>query len=132
MIQTTNAAGHANRDARSVAAQDSPDDLELPHVTARIWTKLGDGGRLVIPAEIRQELGMKLGDRLLLLIEDGELHVITVAQGVERAQKLAAPYIRPGVSMADELIAERRAEHAREEEVLRQREAAQRQDAGRE
>ena len=92
------------------------EDQDLPEVSARVWTKLGEGGRVVIPAEIRRLLGVKEGDRILLLVEDGELHVITVSQGIKRAQELARPYIRPGVSMADDLIAERRAEVAREEE----------------
>jgi len=92
------------------------DDQDLPEVSARVWTRLGEGGRVVIPAEIRRLLGVKEGDRILLLVEDGELHVITVSQGIKRAQELARPYIRPGVSMADELIAERQAEVAREEE----------------
>lgn len=108
------------------------DDQDLPEVSARVWTKVGEGGRVVIPAEIRRLIDVKEGDRVLLLVEDGELHVITVSQGIRRAQELAMPYIRPGVSMVDELIAERRAETAREEEELRERQAAPAADTARE
>jgi AbrB family looped-hinge helix DNA binding protein len=90
------------------------DDQDLHEVSARVWTKVGDGGRIVIPAEIRRLIGVKEGDQIMLLVEDGELHLITVRQGIKRAQALAEPYIRPGVSMVDELIAERRAEAERE------------------
>lgn len=86
----------------------------LPEVTASVWTKLGAGGRVVIPAEIRQQLGLKSGDGILLRVEDGELCLLTAHQAVKRAQDLARPFIRPGVSIVDELIAERRAEAARE------------------
>ena len=108
------------------------DDEDLPEVSAHVWTKVGEGGRVVIPAEIRRLIGVKEGDRILLLVEDGELHVITVSQGIKRAQELARPYVRPGVSMADELIAERRTEVAREEEELRGWQAARAAEAPRE
>ena len=108
------------------------DARDLPEVSAHVWTKVGEGGRVVIPAEIRRLLGVKEGDRILLLVEDGELHVITVSQGIKRAQELARPYTRPGVSMVDELIAERRAEVAREEEELREWQAARAADTARE
>lgn len=108
------------------------DDQDLPEVSANVWTKVGEGGRIVIPAEIRRSIGVKEGDRILLLVEDGELHVITVSQGIKRAQELARPYMRPGVSMVDELIAERRAEVAREAEELREWQAARTAEAARE
>jgi len=108
------------------------DDQDLPEVSAHVWTKVGEGGRVVIPAEIRRLIGVKEGDRVLLLVEDGELHVITVSQGIKRAQELASPYIRPGVSIVDELIAERRAEVTREEEELREWQGARAADAARE
>jgi AbrB family looped-hinge helix DNA binding protein len=78
---------------------------------------MGDGGRVVIPAEVRQALGLKSGSQVLLSVEDGELRILTTRQAIRRAQKLAEPYIQPGVSVVDELIAERRAEDARDEEV---------------
>jgi hypothetical protein len=42
-----------------------------------------------------------------------------VAEGIRRAQAIASKYIRPGESIVDELIAERRAENARDEEEAR-------------
>jgi AbrB family looped-hinge helix DNA binding protein len=108
------------------------DDHDLPEVTARVWTKVGEGGRVVIPAEIRRLIGVKEGDRILLLVEDGELHVITVSQGIKRAQELARPYVRPGVSIVDELIAERRAEVACEDQELREWQSARAAETARE
>jgi len=79
-----------------------------------VKTKLGTGGRIVIPAEYRQALGLHEGDEVLLRLEDGEVRVYTLANAIRRAQELVARYVAPGRSLADELIAERRAEAERE------------------
>jgi AbrB family looped-hinge helix DNA binding protein len=75
-----------------------------------IRTKLTEGGRIVIPAEYRQALGLQIGDELILHLEDGEVHIFTPQQAIRRAQDLVRPYLQPGRSLADELIAERRME----------------------
>jgi hypothetical protein len=40
--------------------------------------------------------------------KDGELRITTLKRRVERAQRRVRRYIKPGRSLADELIAERR------------------------
>lgn len=67
-----------------------------------------DGGRLVIPAELRRELGLQPGSEVVLDIADGELRIRSVHQAIKRAQSLVRRYVEPGASLADELIAERR------------------------
>jgi AbrB family looped-hinge helix DNA binding protein len=81
--------------------------------------RIGAGGRLVIPAKMRRALGLEEGTAVNLGVEDGELRVWTVREGVRRVQELMKPYIIPGQSIVDELIAERRAENARDEEEAR-------------
>ena len=79
--------------------------------------KVSASGRIVIPAAFRKELGLRTGDDLLIQFEDGCLHLRTRAQGLKRAQEIVGKYLgRGGPSMADELIAERHAEAAREDE----------------
>jgi AbrB family looped-hinge helix DNA binding protein len=80
------------------------------------WSKLDPQGRVVIPADIRSELGLEPGKSVGFLIEDGVVQLMTVSQGVRRAQAIAARYVKrqPGKSIVDEFIAERRAEAARE------------------
>ncbi len=73
-------------------------------------TKLAEGGRIVIPAEYRQALGLHIGDELIVYLEDNELRIITPDQALKRAQELLRRYIPEGRSLADELIAERRLE----------------------
>ena len=77
--------------------------------------KLSEGGRIVLPAKVRRALDLKCGDELLVLVEDGAIRLMTRAEGIRQAQRIAAPYVMGAPSMADELIAERRAEAAREE-----------------
>jgi AbrB family looped-hinge helix DNA binding protein len=94
--------------------------------------RLGSGGRLVIPAEIRRELGLQEGEPVVMRVENGELRIWSLSEGIRRVQERMKPHIIPGQSVVDELIAERRAENAREEEELRAWEAARRRGAAHE
>lgn len=76
--------------------------------------RMGAGGRLVIPAEIRRELGLNEGEPVILQVEDGSLRLWTLREAIRRAQEAMRPYRVPGRSLVDEFIADRRAEAARE------------------
>ena len=75
---------------------------------------INGNGRILIPAAIRQQMGVKPGDQLVLTLEDGVLRVQTHRSIIRRIQNEFKKYKKPGVSMTDEFIAERR-EAAREE-----------------
>ncbi len=77
----------------------------------QVKTKLTEGGRIVIPAEFRQALGLQVGDEVILRLEDKELRIFTLNQAIRRAQELVNQYIPQERSLADELIAERRLEN---------------------
>jgi AbrB family looped-hinge helix DNA binding protein len=74
----------------------------------RARTRVGAKGRLVIPAQMREALGMQDGDVLDLRVVDGELRVATLRERIRRVQERAKSYIKPGVSLSEELSAERR------------------------
>ncbi|MGH2452538.1 MAG: AbrB/MazE/SpoVT family DNA-binding domain-containing protein [bacterium] len=76
--------------------------------------RIGQGGRLVIPASYRQALGLREGDEVTLRLEDGELRLTTPEQALRRAQALLRQYVPANRSLADELIAERRRDARRE------------------
>ena len=76
----------------------------------QIKTRLGEGGRIVIPAEYRQALGLNVGDEVILRLEDGQVRIMTLRQAIKRAQELVSRYVPQERSLADELIAERRLE----------------------
>lgn len=77
-------------------------------------TKVDKNGRVFIPAEYRQELGLKPGDEVVVQLLDGELQIVSHVEALRRIRELIARYVSPERSLADELIAERRAEAARE------------------
>jgi len=70
--------------------------------------RINENGRVVIPASFRKALGINPGDEVILRIEDDELRITTMKRRIERAQRLVRKYVKPGVSLVDELIAERR------------------------
>jgi AbrB family looped-hinge helix DNA binding protein len=76
---------------------------------------VGHGGRVLIPADVRTELGVKEGDVLVASMVDGELRLMSMATAVKRAQAMIRAFIpEGGPSMVDELIAERRRENERD------------------
>lgn len=76
----------------------------------KVMTKLGEGGRLVIPADYRKALGVDTGDELVLILEENSLRVLTPKEGIRRAQALVRSYIPDGRRLSDELVEERRRE----------------------
>jgi len=69
--------------------------------------KVAEGGRVVIPAEIRRQLGFQPGVEVILNVADGELRIRSVRQAIERARELVRRHVGEGTSLADELISER-------------------------
>src|SRR5437763_2494327 len=75
---------------------------------------LGERGRMVLPAPVRQQLDPHAGDRLLVQVEDnGAIRLVTYRSTAEANRGLWRD-VAPSRSLAAELIAERRAEAARE------------------
>jgi AbrB family looped-hinge helix DNA binding protein len=79
-----------------------------------VRTKIGEGGRIVIPAAYRRALGLKVGDSVTLVLDDDQLRLTTRRAAIKRAQRILRQYVPEGVSLVDELIAERRGEAALE------------------
>ena len=85
--------------------------------TKTVSVRMGNQGRIVIPAELRQALGIVSGEKLVARVENGRLILETKESITASLQKLFMDAVPAGVSLADELIAERRAEARREEEA---------------
>lgn len=77
-------------------------------------TRLGQGARVVIPAEHRKALCWQEGERLVIQLAEGEVRIFSLREHIRRTQDWARRYFPPDRSLVDELIAERRAEAARE------------------
>ena len=72
--------------------------------------RLGDCGRMVLPARLRKTLGLKPGESLLLTVEaDGAMRLSTRRQRLQSAQGMFAQ-ISPERILSEELIEDRRQE----------------------
>jgi AbrB family looped-hinge helix DNA binding protein len=75
-----------------------------------IAVQVSQGGRIVIPAEIRQKMGINIGDQVLLSWSDEahELRIATRKQRLQHAVDLVKRYATVTDSVVDGLIRERR------------------------
>jgi AbrB family looped-hinge helix DNA binding protein len=86
----------------------------MDKLTSPSTVTVGPQGRLVIPSDIRREMGIGPGDVLLALV-DGQRLVLEKREAVLRRLLKRFERVPAEVSLADELIAERRSEGRREE-----------------
>jgi AbrB family looped-hinge helix DNA binding protein len=77
--------------------------------------RLGADGWLMIPAPIRKELGLKPGDPLVVECDGDSLLVRSPDAALQETQHYFRQFVPAGVSVVDELIADRRAEAERDE-----------------
>lgn len=67
----------------------------------------------MIPAAVRQALGVEIGEELIMRVEDGRM-VFERREDVVRRLRERFAGVEPGRSLSEELIAERREDAARE------------------
>jgi AbrB family looped-hinge helix DNA binding protein len=77
--------------------------------------RVAAGGRIVIPAEIRQELGIKEGEEILLSKSQDGYRLTTYRESIRRAQDLFSQTKKPGESIVTEFLQERRNEAIKED-----------------
>jgi bifunctional DNA-binding transcriptional regulator/antitoxin component of YhaV-PrlF toxin-antitoxin module len=76
--------------------------------------KVDSAGRVVLPADFRLRSAIATGDQLVADDDGAGIRIRTVDQAIAEAQALVARLVPEGVSLVDELIAEREEEAARE------------------
>jgi AbrB family looped-hinge helix DNA binding protein len=87
--------------------------LNMSHAERTIV--VGDRGRVVLPADLRTRLGLKPGMPLLVSAEeDGSVRLRPYRSVADGNRGLLSGLAAPGTSLVDDLVAERRAEAARE------------------
>lgn len=75
--------------------------------------KMDAAGRLVVPRDLREALGVPEGGELRLTVQDGELRATTRLAALRRIRGELKGLAPPGASLVDDLLAERRADAAR-------------------
>ncbi len=78
----------------------------LPSSSVKL--RVGPDGRIVVPAAFREAVGVKEGDVFFARLENGEIHLLTPRAASVRASAIIRQFVPEGVSLVDELIAERR------------------------
>jgi hypothetical protein len=113
--------GHA--DVSGVQEQSAADEAPATDDRAFIerrgggvyWLRIKPDGTLPLPAEFVVALEATPGKRVFTQINDGVVTVMSAEASMERVRAMVRKYIPPGgPSLADELVADRRAEAARE------------------
>ena len=81
----------------------------------RFTLHIDNQGRVMLPSWWRKKEGVDPSTELCVVVtEEGGLALETREQGLRRARALLRKYIPEGASLSDELVAERRAEAARD------------------
>ena len=96
------------------SAMDMPGQTGRPS-SPRKWVKIGAAGRVAVPAAHLEALGLTEGSDVQVVLEDQELRIVPRDVVIARVQDLVAKHVPEGVSLVDDLIAERRREVAAEE-----------------
>ena len=76
--------------------------------------KMSEGGRVVVPAEIRRAMQISDGDTGLWELVDGTARMTTQRERIRQLQLYVRQFVPAGVSLVDELTEERRTQAARE------------------
>jgi AbrB family looped-hinge helix DNA binding protein len=74
------------------------------------WVEVSEDGEIVLPEDMREQLGIEPGRRVLLEIEGNTLLLLTSEAAFDRAQERMRPLLEGTPSLVDELLAERRRE----------------------
>ncbi len=87
--------------------------INMSELSSHTEVHLGRQGRLVIPAPLRRSLGFEVGDTLIAHNEEGRL-VLEKQETIKQRLKARFSQLPKSLSLADELIAERREEAKKE------------------
>ncbi len=98
------------RSRSAKASENRPVGISEPVRSGSDTVRVDANGRVQVPARIREALDLKEGDALFARLEGGEIHLLTPNAAMRRAQALVRQFVPEGVSLVDELIADRRRE----------------------
>lgn len=80
------------------------------------WVEVDAHGRVQLSTKIRSAVGINPGMVVHVRVEGDTIEILTQRAAVKRARDIVRKFVPPGVSLVDELIAERRREARKEDE----------------
>jgi bifunctional DNA-binding transcriptional regulator/antitoxin component of YhaV-PrlF toxin-antitoxin module len=83
-------------------------DHQLFHV------RVSDGRCLVLPTEVCEQLGVEVGDTVIVDVAEGKVQLHSLGTRLAEFRALVASEVPPGDCLADELLAERPAKAERD------------------
>ena len=95
--------------------QDEPRNAATPAPPERLRDvgpqplKVSSDGRVLIPLEMREAMAVGEDGRVTARVEAGELRIVSPAAAVRRIQARMQKFKKPGESIVDQFLAERRA-----------------------
>lgn len=101
--------------ARSESARSRSVSSDAPGEVESQTIQISADGRIVIPAAMRSAMLIDESGYLTARVVDGELRVLAPKAALSRLRRMARDKVPDGISVVDELIAERRAEARAEE-----------------
>ena len=87
---------------------------QSPPEAVPVTLQVKEGGRIVLPSDLRSLLGVGEGDALTGKVVDGELRLMSRSAAIRKAQEIVRRYVPEGTSLVDDLLADRREEFGRE------------------
>lgn len=87
---------------------------QSPPEAVPVTLQVKEGGRIVLPSDLRSLLGVVEGDALTGKLVDGELRLMSRSAAIRKAQEIVRRYVPEGTSLVDDLLADRREEFRRE------------------
>ena len=82
--------------------------------SVRASTRVAEGGRIIIPADIRKQCGLEVGTDIVITVEDDHVTVMNADAAIRKAQSIVAQYIPSKISLSRQLMEERKREASRE------------------
>jgi len=110
--KTASIGKSGNSSNQSIRKNETTPTEKMPRIVDRV--SVDDAGRVVIPAKMRSALGIEGGQNLTITMEGDVITLQTLQSVIRHAQVLARKKRKTKGSVVDELIAERRAEAAKE------------------
>ena len=110
--------GYLDTQLKSSVGKKVANEQQKLKIPEGAWVTIGPAGRIVIPAESRKHLGVQAGDDVLLNCEEDSLSIVSGDTFLKKLRQKLINNVPEGVSLADELIADRRREAMNEEQTM--------------